>query len=153
MISAEVRWGRIAENLKEKNCAVDASQCCGKWEAVVGGYRKIKDHNNRSRNAPFSSLLKIERKDLKLLLEFYDKWVEILDSFYGQRANISPPCMAKSGDIGVGSPGTAEVTVDAEPVREEVSAVERGHTSGNERTVHGNSGKRKKMLAILLRLL
>ncbi|KAL2635306.1 hypothetical protein R1flu_006785 [Riccia fluitans] len=70
-----------------------------------------------------------------------------------QCANISPPCMAESGDIGAGSPGTTEVTADAEPVREEASAIERGHTSSNERTVRGNSGKRKEMLAILLQLL
>ncbi|KAL2631153.1 hypothetical protein R1flu_015839 [Riccia fluitans] len=73
MISTEVRWGRIVESLKEKNCGVDVSQCRGKWEAVVGGYRKIKDHNNRSRNAPFSSLAKTECKDLRLPLEFSDK--------------------------------------------------------------------------------
>ncbi|KAL2650999.1 hypothetical protein R1flu_019127 [Riccia fluitans] len=142
MISTEVRWGRIAKSLKEKNCATYASQCHGKWEVVVGGYRKIKDHNNRSGNAPFSSLSKIERKDSKLPLEFSDKWIEILDFFYRQRANISPPCMAKSGDIGVGSPGIAEITVDVEPVREEASAVERGHTFGNERIVREVEEKR-----------
>ncbi|KAL3686516.1 hypothetical protein R1sor_009090 [Riccia sorocarpa] len=85
IISADVRWARISDSMKDKGCNSDASQCCGKWETVVGAYRKVKDHNNRSGN-PFATLSKTERKDAKLPLDFPDRWVEILNSFYAQRA-------------------------------------------------------------------
>ncbi|KAL2635362.1 hypothetical protein R1flu_006841 [Riccia fluitans] len=75
MISANVRWQRISKKLTEKGCNADASQCRGKWETIVGGYKKVKDHNNRSGNAPFGSLSKTERKDLKLPLDFPEKWL------------------------------------------------------------------------------
>ncbi|KAL2649274.1 hypothetical protein R1flu_017402 [Riccia fluitans] len=73
MINAEVRWQRISRKLTEKGYNTDPSQCHDKWETILGGYKKVKDHNNRSGNAPFGSLSKIERKDLKLPLDFPKK--------------------------------------------------------------------------------
>ncbi|KAL2642307.1 hypothetical protein R1flu_009894 [Riccia fluitans] len=110
MISTDMRWQRIFKKLIEKGCNANASQCHGKWETIVRGYKKVKDHNNRSGNAPFGSLSKTERNDLKLPLDFPDKWLEILDSFYGKRMSINPPCMTESTEV----PNAGNVNADVE---------------------------------------
>ncbi|KAL2624077.1 hypothetical protein R1flu_008322 [Riccia fluitans] len=151
MISADMRWQRISEKLTKKGCNADASQCCGKWETIVEGYKKVKDHNNRSGNAPFGSLNKTERKDLKLPLDFLEKWLEILDIFYGQHASINPPCMIESTEV----PNAGNVTTDVEdegareipPIDSDRGATlqaKRPQMSHNNYGVQHNIGKQKK---------
>ncbi|KAL2653573.1 hypothetical protein R1flu_021701 [Riccia fluitans] len=84
-------------------------------------------------------------------LDFPEKWLEILDSFYGQRASINPPCMIESVEV----PNAGNVIADVEdegageipPIdsyRGATSQAERPQMSHNDCGVRHNTSKRKK---------
>ncbi|KAL2651886.1 hypothetical protein R1flu_020014 [Riccia fluitans] len=137
--------GRVLDSmLRENDEAIADAILCLSMLRQVG-------NSGRSSNAPFGSLSKTECKDLKLPLDFLEKWLEILDSFYRQRASINPPCMRESTEV----PNVSNVIADVEdegagvilPIdfdRGATSQAKRPQMSHNDRGVRQNTSKQKK---------
>ncbi|KAL3678216.1 hypothetical protein R1sor_021172 [Riccia sorocarpa] len=136
IISAEMKWKRIHAAMLAKGVQADPSQLRNKWESTLGSYKKVKDWNNRSGVEPYASLSRADRKANNLPLEFPDRWLDILESFYAGRPSITPPCMAESmpGSSGVDPPASSP-GAPAEDDR---------YYSSTDPTVRSNSGKRRK---------
>lgn len=95
----------------------------------------MKDWNNRSGVEPYASLSRADRKLNALPLEFPERWQDILESFYGNRPSVTPPCMAES------MPGASSLDRRSPSTDD---GDDGGFDSTTDPTVRSNSGKRRK---------
>ncbi|KAL2623413.1 hypothetical protein R1flu_003618 [Riccia fluitans] len=67
-----------------------------KWESTIASYKKVRDWNHGFGNESYEALDQNQRKTEKLPKDFPAEWIELMDSFYGHRPSISPPCVFES---------------------------------------------------------
>ncbi|KAL2631076.1 hypothetical protein R1flu_015762 [Riccia fluitans] len=96
IVSNDVKWQRIRSLMRKKGVNVDITQLRNKWESTIASYKKVRDWNHGSGNEPYEALNRNQRKIEKLPKDFPAEWIELLNSFYGHRPSISPPCIAQS---------------------------------------------------------
>ncbi|KAL3683921.1 hypothetical protein R1sor_001943 [Riccia sorocarpa] len=129
--------------MREKGVNADTTQLQNKWESTIASYKKVRDWNHDSENEPYSALDRNQCKTEKLPKDFPAEWIEILDSFYGHRPSIIPPCVAESLED-----PTITVNPHEQPLPESETELDRNREpAGSASAVRHNSGVKRKNAA------
>lgn len=91
------RWKRVERYLKENKVVDrDAAACKNKWESLLSDYKAVKDWNRKPGNASYNSLTPGEKKASSLPPIFSSNLLDLLDTFQGKSAHVSPPSVVDS---------------------------------------------------------
>ncbi|KAL2652985.1 hypothetical protein R1flu_021113 [Riccia fluitans] len=82
--------------MRVKGVEKSLKQIKGKWKTLLQEFRKIRNHDNRSGEAPYNSMEKAARKEKKLPPRFLDQWRSLLETFQGRRHINNPVCLESS---------------------------------------------------------
>ncbi|KAL3701383.1 hypothetical protein R1sor_019405 [Riccia sorocarpa] len=90
--SYKFKWKKIAEKLVSHNIHFSYKRCRTKWNRTVREYRRIHDFQINVTGAPAYASMDVEaRAREKLPVKFEQEWIDILDTFLGDRPCQRPP--------------------------------------------------------------